>query len=88
MDTRKKAVRRLKIISGQINALLVMIENEEDCEKVFPQVKAVKSAFSGFSSEIMKGMMTECLTKSMNEGDSSLKSQEKLERLIERFTSL
>ena len=82
LKTRKKAIRRLKIIAGQVQGLLVMIEEEEDCEKIFPQIKAVKSAFNGFSSEMMKGMMLECLRK------GAPSSQKKLEQMIEKFTNL
>lgn len=80
MNNRSAAIRRLKIISGQVNGLVQLLEQENDCEKIFPQVKAVKNAFSGFSAEIMMNMIDECLAE---DGE-----KKKIQPLVKYFTQL
>lgn len=87
-ESRKKAIRRLKIISGQISGLIRLIE-EEDCDKLITQVKATKSAFNGFSSELMKNMLSECLyNEGKNKNTSEKIELEKINEIITKFTSL
>lgn len=86
MESRKKALRRLKIISGQVHGLINLIENEKDCEKIFPQIKAVKNAFNGFSAQVTKDMITECFAEKCNFPES--KEREKFEKMIEKFSEL
>ncbi len=79
---RKSAIRRLKIISGQIEGLVRMLESEERCEAVFPQIKAIKNAFHSFSSEVTKEMMKECVPQLSDD------QVEKMETIMNHFTKL
>lgn len=77
---RISSLRRLKIISGQIEGLMKLLEKEEDCEKIFPQIKAIKSAFGSFSGEVMKDFLEECLIDNP--------SPESTKKMIEKFSQL
>lgn len=79
---RKSAIRRLKIISGQIDGLIRLLEEEQSCENIFPQIKAVKNAFTAFSSEVTKEMMKQCIP---NLSESETK---KLTSLLDHFSKL
>jgi len=57
------AKKRLKIIIGQINGIITMMEGNEDCDKIIPQVKAVKNAFASFSREAGKCYLQDCVQK-------------------------
>lgn len=79
---RKATVRRLKIIAGQIEGLIRLLETQQECDAIFPQVKAIKNAFTSFSSEITKEMMKECIP---NLSDPERK---KMETLMDHFSKL
>lgn len=83
MEKRSNAIRRLKIISGQINGLIHLLENERDCKEIFTQIKAVKNAFSGFSSQVMTGMLQECFSE--NNGGVDPK---KMDEIVKYFSKL
>lgn len=85
-EKKQKAVRRLKIISGQVQGLITLLENNADCKDIFPQIKAIKNAFSGFSSQILMGMMEECLFDSENE--EYTRKKEELEEVLKYFSKL
>ncbi len=94
LETRKSSIRRLKIISGQISGLIKLIE-EEDCNKLLTQVKATKSAFNGFASELMKNMLSECLYDIKNQdcktgdcAEKDAKELKKINEIITKFTSI
>lgn len=57
----QKILRRLNIIKGQIEGLARLIETKADCEKILPQLKAVKNAFASVSTEIVKEGLESCL---------------------------
>lgn len=79
---QKSAIRRLKIIGGQIEGLVRLIETGKSCDDIFPQVKAIKNAFGSFSSEISKEMMKECMPS------LSDKEREKMESIVDHFVKL
>jgi len=51
---KKKAVRRLKILEGQIRGLQKMVENEEYCVDILQQSSAVKQALAGIEDLILE----------------------------------
>lgn len=53
-ETKKKALRRLKIIQGQLNGLEKMIEDEKYCIDIITQSSAVKQALSGIEDLILE----------------------------------
>ena len=77
---RISSLHRLKIIRGQVDGLIALLEKESDCEKIFPQIKAIKSAFGSFSGEVMKDFLQECLLDNPN--------PESTKKLIEKFSQL
>jgi len=54
METKKKAVRRLKIIEGQIKGLLGMVERDRYCVDIITQSSAIKEALAGVDGLILE----------------------------------
>lgn len=69
----KGILLRLKKISGQINGLQRMIEEEENCEKIIIQFQAVKAALESAYSESLNSNLQECLRNT---------DQDKMQKLI------
>lgn len=69
MKAEKQAlVRRLKIIQGQVEGIIKMIESDvPECEKVMTQMKAVKSAFQSAGGEVVKLYLKSCLQQKSEE---------------------
>jgi DNA-binding FrmR family transcriptional regulator len=63
--------QRLNNISGQIEGVKKMIDNNEDCIKIITQLKAVRSAVFGVMDQIVEEQFDRCL-KSVNINDKKL----------------
>lgn len=57
-DIKNKALRRLKIIEGQIRGLQDMIEKEKYCIDIITQTSAVKNALSGVEDLILENHLS------------------------------
>lgn len=55
---KKRAIRRLKIIAGQVRGLERMIEREEYCIKIIYQSQAIKEALSGIENLILENHLS------------------------------
>ncbi len=77
---KEKSIRRIKILRGQIDGILRMLESGESCEKILPQIKATKNAFSAFSKEAAKHYFLECRHQQM--------SDQELESLFEAVSKM
>jgi DNA-binding FrmR family transcriptional regulator len=55
---KKKALRRLKIIQGQLKGLAHMVEDEKYCVDIITQSSAIKEALSGVESLILENHLT------------------------------
>ena len=73
MEKTQKTLLRLKKIIGQINGVIKMMENAEDCEKTIIQYQAIKSAVESAFSEFLHNNLEKCLLH---------KDQTKLEKIV------
>jgi DNA-binding FrmR family transcriptional regulator len=51
---KKKILKRLSIIKGQVEGLGKMIENEKYCVDILIQTSAIKNAISSIEREVLK----------------------------------
>ncbi len=58
---KKRVIRRLKIIKGQVDGLAKLIEKEEDCQKITVQFYAVEQGLKKCLEMYLKENMTSCL---------------------------
>lgn len=62
-EEKKDLTRRLKIISGQINGIQQMINEDRYCDDVLLQVASATSALKSLGNEILKSHMKSCMVE-------------------------
>lgn len=65
---RKKLLRRLKIIEGQVRGLQDMLIKNKYCIDVITQTSAVKRALSGVEDALMENHLGTCLIAQIKNG--------------------
>lgn len=79
-EEKKKLIHRLNRISGQVNGVKKMIEEDRYCGDVLIQLSAVEKAVQGLSSVILEGHMYSCIKKEVEDGNSEV-----LDEVMELF---
>ena len=67
---KKKALRRLQIIKGQVNGLEKMVQGEKYCIDIITQSSAIKEALSGVESVILENHLSTHVAHQMMHGES------------------
>ncbi|TFG50025.1 MAG: transcriptional regulator [Anaerolineales bacterium] len=62
-DTKKKLIKRLRRIEGQIRGVQAMLEEERDCQEIMQQLSAVSSAVKSASRTFFQDYATLCLAE-------------------------
>lgn len=78
-NIKKKAIRRLKILEGQIRGLQGMVEREEYCIGIIQQSLAAKQALSGIEDLILENHLSTHVVEQIKTGKSSRPIKEILE---------
>ena len=68
-DEKKAIINRLNRISGQINGITKMVENDAYCNDVLVQLSAVKNSVKSLSSLILENHLYMCVTRDLENGD-------------------
>ncbi len=76
IDIKNKAIRRLKIIEGQIRGLQTMVSNEEYCIDIITQASAVKEALSGIEDLVLENHLTTHVIHQIKHGKEKQATQE------------
>ena len=80
---KKLIISRLNRISGQINGITKMVENDTYCNDVLIQLSAVKNAIKSLSSHILENHLYICITRDLENGE--LDTIDELISLFKRF---
>ena len=75
-EHKRKALRRLKIIQGQVGGITKLVEEERYCLEVLTQIAAIQEALRGVSKEIVRNHLETCVTDSVKKGDGEEHYQE------------
>lgn len=67
---QQKALRRLKILEGQIRGLYRMVEAEKYCIDIITQSSAIKEALSGIEDLILENHLSTHVIHQMKSGQS------------------
>ncbi len=67
-DIKKKSLRRLRIVEGQVKGLAGMIEHEKYCVDLITQSSAIKKALSGVEDLILKNHLETHVRQQMKSG--------------------
>lgn len=65
---KKRAVRRLKILEGQIRGLQKMVESGKYCIDILNQSTAVRKALSAFEDLILEGHLSSHVVDQIKSG--------------------
>ena len=82
-DEKKLITNRLNRISGQINGIKKMIENDVYCNDVLIQLKAAQSSIQSLSNHILENHLYNCVTRDLENGE--LDTIDELISLFKRF---
>ncbi|NLW51889.1 MAG: metal-sensing transcriptional repressor [Tissierellia bacterium] len=80
MIENKKILRRLKIIKGQVDGVINMIEEDRYCVDVSNQIMAINSALKSVNKEILSNHLRTCVKDSFDIEHSD--SEDKIEEII------
>ncbi|MDP4001261.1 MAG: metal-sensitive transcriptional regulator [bacterium] len=69
-DIKNKAIKRLKILEGQIRGLQRMVTSEKYCIDILTQSLAAKQALSGFEDLILDNHLSTHVVDQMKSGKS------------------
>lgn len=74
--SKKRALRRLKIIEGQLRGLSKMVEEDVYCVDVIHQSLAVKEALSGVEDLLLENHLATHVTEQIKSGKEAKAIQE------------
>ncbi len=78
-EERKKALKKLKIVKGQIDGIIKMIEEGQYCVDVSNQIMASYSLLKTANLDVLEGHLNHCVTESFNNKENS---EEKINEVI------
>ena len=81
--TNKAALRRLKIIEGQVKGIQKMIEEEKYCIDILTQISAARAALDGVGKVILRRHLDHCVLNAIGKDD--IKVKEILDELQSEF---
>lgn len=73
---KKKAIRRLKILEGQVRGLQKMVQEGKYCIDILHQSLAAKEALSGVDDLILENHLSICTANQMKMGKAAKASKE------------
>ncbi len=79
-EERKKTIKNLKTVKGQIDGIIKMIEEGKYCVDVSNQIMAAYSLLKKANLDILEGHLQHCVTKSF---ESNENSDEKISEIIQ-----
>ena len=82
-EEKKLIINRLNRISGQINGITKMIENDAYCNDVLVQLSAVKNSVKSLSTHILENHLYMCVTDDLEQGN--FETIDELISLFKRF---
>jgi len=85
-DIKSKALRRLKLVEGQIRGIQKMIEDEKYCVDIITQSSAVKEALAGVEQLILENHLSTHILDHIKHGKEKMAIEEilKVYRLAQK----
>lgn len=87
---KDKTIRKLKTVSGQIDGLIKMIEDDRYCIDISNQVMASISILKNINKDVLRGHLEHCVYDSLkqkNEEDIKEKIDE-IEKIIDKLNKI
>ena len=84
---KKKFLRRLRIIEGQVKGVIDMVEEDRYCIDISNQIMAISQALKGVNREVLSAHLHHCVLDSMESKDAD-RVEEKLEEINQASAKL
>lgn len=84
-DDKKKLIVRLNRISGQINGLGKMINDDRECIEILNQIVSTQAALRGVWKQVVRVHLEHCVTEALV---ANKNSSELIEELVEHIEKL
>ncbi len=78
---KKKIIRLLRTVQGQINGLIKMVEEDRYCVDISTQILASQSILRRVNFDILKGHFEHCIKESLAKSDETEKDK-KINELV------
>lgn len=78
-------IKKLNRISGQVDGIKKMIEEQRYCIDIITQLRAVRSAVKSVEAEIMEAHLHHCVSESFTNPKDRTAKLEELKNLFKRF---
>ena len=66
---KKKTLKRLAIIEGQIRGISNMVDEERYCSDILIQISSVESSLKSLADSILENHMRTCMTDEIKKGN-------------------
>ena len=80
MHDNKNIIKRLKIVRGQVDGVIKMIEEDRYCVDVSNQLMAITSALKSVNRTILSNHLRSCVKESFE--NDNIDSDEKIEEIV------
>lgn len=67
-DTKNRAIRRLKIIEGQVRGIQSMVNDDKYCVDIITQSAAVREAISGIEDLLLENHLSTHVVEQIKDG--------------------
>lgn len=84
---KKKILRRLRIIEGQVKGVIDMVEEDRYCIDISNQIMAISQALKGVNREVLSVHLHHCVLDSMESKDAD-QVEERLEEINQVIAKL
>lgn len=84
-EDKKKLTVRLNRISGQINGLSKMINDDRECIEILNQVVSTQAALRGVWKQVVRGHLQHCVTDALI---ANKNSEQLIDELVEHIEKL
>jgi DNA-binding FrmR family transcriptional regulator len=71
-EVKRKLDARINRVTGQLNGIRTMIDDDRYCGDVLVQLAAVESAVKSISREVMRDHLETCVTERIRQGDDEV----------------
>lgn len=71
-DEKKELIRRLNIISGQVDGIKKMVNEDRYCKDILIQIAAIKSAINSFGNEVLERHLKTCVERDIKNGNEEI----------------
>jgi DNA-binding FrmR family transcriptional regulator len=85
IQTKAKALGRLRRIEGQVQGIQRMVEEDKDCVDILLQLAAVQGAVEQVQKLLLGQHLESCVAEAVRSG-SSRDRQRKMDELLEVFS--